>query len=66
MGGLILIGENHVGVIMGLLGDAIIYSDSNADGRERIVVGKTILVTDSRIRGFVYPQLLALRATPRP
>ena len=65
-GDIILLGENHAGLIMWPMGDALVYADSNADGNGRIEVGKTILVSDPRVRGFYRPnQGLALADLPQ-
>lgn len=47
--------ENHIGVVVGLMGDSIVTIDSNASRDGKIQVGKTYKIDDPKIRGYHVP-----------
>ena len=54
LGGAILF-ENHVAIVVGILGDYAIMVESNYSGDGKIDVGRAIKINDPSIRGYLPP-----------
>lgn len=56
VGGIVIF-KNHVAIVVGVIGDAIILAESNwsRNDDEKIDIGRTVLITDPSIKGYIPP-----------
>ena len=56
--------ENHVALVIGIIGNHIVLAESNYNLDRRIDIGRTVPINSSSIRGYYLPPVVALESRP--